>query len=118
MTDKLILHQCHFSCRIGCTPEERAVPRTIIFDIELFFDIKPSAHSDDLKDTVDYMPVHQGIKKLVEGREYNLVETMAETVANFLVKNFPIEKVWLRLEKPEPIRQYGGAWVGIEITRP
>ncbi len=118
MTDKLILSQCHFSCHIGCTAEERALPRTIILDIELFFDIKTAAHSDDLKDTVDYMPVHTGIKNLVEGKEYNLIETMAEAVADFLIKNFPVEKVWLRLQKPEPIHQYGAAWVGVEITRP
>ena len=118
MDDKLILHQCHFSCRIGCTPEERAVLRTIIIDIELFFDIKKLALSDELKNTIDYIPVHGAIKNVVEGKEYKLIETMAEAVTQLLLKNFPIKKVWLRLQKAEPIQQYGVAWVGIEITRP
>ncbi|MSU75474.1 MAG: dihydroneopterin aldolase [Candidatus Magasanikbacteria bacterium] len=118
MNDKLILSQCHFSCRIGCQSEEKILPRTIIIDLELFFDTKKSGLSDDLKDTVDYMPVHTGVKNLVEGKPYNLIEGMAEEVAQFILANFPVQKVMVRVQKPEPIRQYGGAWVGVEITRP
>lgn len=118
MNDKMILSQCHFNCRIGCTAEERATTQTIIFDIELWFDNKPSAKTDNLVDAIDYCTVHETVKALVEGREFNLIETMIESVAEILLKSFPVNRVSLRLKKPGPMQQRGGAWVGIEITRP
>ena len=117
MNDKLILSQCHFQCYIGLTAEERIEPQTIILDIEIFFDSTKAAASDTLADTIDYRNIHADIKNLIEKKEFNLIEKMAGDTANFILKNFPVSKVWLRLQKPAPMQKRGGAWVGIEITR-
>lgn len=118
MTDSLILSQCHFNCRIGCTAEERAEVQTIILDVTLFFDITKAARSGDLADTIDYCLVHEAVKNLVERQEFNLIETMITAVAELLLQSFPIQKVTLRLQKPGPMLDRGGAWAGLEITRP
>ena len=118
MNDKLILHQCHFSCHVGCTALERAEAQTIIIDVELFFNMHKSVLSDNLEDTINYALAHVAIQNVVENREFNLIETMAEAVAEKLLATFPIEKICIRLQKPKYMRTLGGAWVGVEITRP
>lgn len=116
--DTFILKQCRFDCKVGCTPEERATTQLIILDIQLYFDMKPSAATDDLNDTIDYREAHAAVKNLIEGNEFNLIETMAESIAELLLEQFPIEKVFVHLEKPAPMLKRGGAWAGIEILRP
>lgn len=104
-------------CRIGCTAEERATPQEIILDMELFFDIHPSAVSQNLKETIDYGEWHDVVKERVEGREYILIETMAEDVASLLLQKFNVEKIFLRLKKPGPMQLRGAQWAGVEIER-
>ena len=43
---------------------------------------------------------------------------MAEETAALLLRDFKIEKVQIRVQKIEPMVKRGGAWVGVEITRP
>ena len=104
-------------CRVGCFAEERAVSQEIILDMELFLDIHVSAVSQNLHDTIDYAAWHDVVKERVEGREYILIETMAEDVAALLLEKFSLQKVFLRLKKPGPMRLRGGEWAGVEIER-
>lgn len=104
-------------CRVGCFPEERAVPQEIILDMELFFDIHVSAVSENLKDTINYGEWHDVVKERIEGREYILIETMAEDIASLLLQKFSIQKVFLRLKKPGPMQMRGADWAGVEIER-
>ena len=104
-------------CRVGCLPEERSVLQEIILDMEVFFDIHVSAASENLKDTIDYAQWHAVVKERIENKEYILIETMAEDVAELLLKSFSIEKVFLRLKKPGPMKLLGAEWAGVEIER-
>jgi dihydroneopterin aldolase len=116
--DKIILHGCVFHPSLGVPAEERAQRQPIILDVELSFDIRPAAESENLSDTIDYQAVHILLKNHLEGKEFVLVETMIESTAELLLKNFPAERVFLRLKKPQAlVLGAPEAWPGIEITR-
>ncbi|MBX9765091.1 dihydropteroate synthase [Patescibacteria group bacterium] len=117
--DAVVISGMAFSVNIGTTPEERAVRQSIIMNAELFFDIKKSAVSKELKDTIDYADVFRVLKAHIEGQKFVLVETMIESSASLLLSTFPARKVRLRLKKPEAF-DFGSkdAWPGLEIERP
>ena len=118
MEDKLNLAQCHFNCHIGITEEERVKTQPIIIDIELHLNTKTAGRSGELHDSLDYRLAHEAVKTLVEKKSFTLIEAMAEETAALLLRDFKIEKVQIRVQKIEPMVKRGGAWVGVEITRP
>ncbi|MCB0333993.1 MAG: dihydroneopterin aldolase, partial [Bdellovibrionales bacterium] len=62
--------------KIGCTPEERAFPQMVAFDVALELDAPRSFETDDIVDTVDYMKVVEKIDLLCERGEWRLVEKL------------------------------------------
>ena|SRR6185295_8029365 len=115
--DTLILKKCRFECAIGVTAEERAERQPVIIDVELIADTTKSAKSDVLADTVDYLKIHQAVKELVEGKEFNLVEAMGEQIAQMIFLTFPVNEVTLTVRKTKPMEKRNGAWAGIRMTR-
>ena len=115
--DKISLIGVAFSCNIGVTEEERSEKQPIIFDFDFFCDTKKAAQSDDLSNSIDYRDIHALVKSLVEETEYNLIERMANTVADEIMNNFPLERVTVRLHKPEAMKKRDTQDVVIEVTR-
>ena len=100
---------------IGIYDWEREIKQTIIFDIEMAFDIRKAAETDDIAHTLDYKSVSDRIVKFVEQSEFYLVETLIEEVANILRNEFNIPWVKIILNKRGAIRRAKD--VGIIIER-
>ncbi|MDD2759143.1 MAG: dihydroneopterin aldolase [Methylomonas sp.] len=100
---------------IGIYDWERSIKQKIIFDIEMAFDIKKAAATDDIAHTLDYKTVSDRIVNFVEASEYYLVETLIEEVANILLTEFPIPWVKVILNKKGAISRARD--VGIIIER-
>ena len=115
--DTLILKECRFDCYIGIYPKERRTKQPIIIDVEIALDIRKAARSDSMKDTLDYRAVHAAMKEHIENSEYKLIETLAERLANLVLKKFRVRSVTLLLRKPAPMQKRRGAWAGLKITR-
>lgn len=115
--DTLILKECRFDCYIGIFPKERKVKQTIVIDVEIAVDIRKAAKSDSIKDAIDYRDVHAVMKQRIEKNTSFLIETLAEELAQLILKNFPVKSVTLTLQKPKPMQKRGGAWAGLRITR-
>jgi len=113
--DKIILKGCQCLCRIGCTEEERKHPQKILFDIEVAKDITKAAASEDLQDTVDYVALDKLVRDIAEKKEYKLQETLIETIAQTVLKQFPVEQVTIKIMKANAIVH--ADYAGVEITR-
>ncbi len=100
---------------IGIYDWEREIKQTLVFDIEMGFDIRAAAASDDIADTLDYKAVTERVVSFVENSEYFLVEKLIEEVATLLLNEFPIEWVKIRLNKRGAISRARD--VGIVIER-
>ncbi len=101
MTDKILLTGMEFFGHHGCSDEERQRGQVFKVDAELILDLSKSAKSDDIKDTVDYVSVFNEIKTVVTGKPRNLIETVAEDIAQTILEKFyQIETVKINLQKP------------------
>ena len=114
--DKVFIKDLKVETIIGIFEWEREVKQIISVDIEMDFDNKKAARSDDIKDALDYKKVGKRVVAFIEGSKVKLVESLAEKVAKIILKEFPVSKLVLTLSKPGALR--GSESVGISITRP
>jgi dihydroneopterin aldolase len=102
----------------GVLAEEKALGQRFIIDAVLYLPLQAAGRSDDLNDTVSYSAVYDRIKSIVTGERYNLLEALAERLCADIFKgNPPVQKIVLRIRKPEaPIDGIFDS-VGVEIER-
>lgn len=100
---------------IGIYDWERKKKQTVVLDIEMAFDIKKAAESDDINHTLDYKAVTERVVSFVEKSEFFLVEKLIEEIATVLRTEFPIPWVRIVLNKRGAITRAKD--VGIIIER-
>ena len=100
---------------IGIYDWERTIKQKIYLDIEMAFDIKKAAATDDIAYTLDYKTVSDRIVQFVEASEFLLVETLIEKIADILLTEFSIPWVKIILNKKGAVSRARD--VGIIIER-
>ena len=113
--DKIFINDLQVETVIGIFDWEREIKQTISINLEMEFDISKAAKSDDINDYLDYKKVSKRIISLCEKADSYLVENLIEKIAQVVLKEFPVSKVTVSLEKPGALR--GSKSVGIKITR-
>ena len=118
MSDHIFLKGMVFYGYHGATPPEKELGQPFVVDLELEVDLKAPGASDDLRDTVDYSRVYRSVKETVEGPSRNLLESLAEAVAQELLRTFPLDGVRVRVTKPHvPIKGAVLEGAGVEVHR-
>src|SRR3546814_2320156 len=90
---------------------ERRIRQPLLFDIEMQFDNRVPAASDDIADTLNYKAVSKRVIAYVSQSDFGLVETLAERVAAIVIEEFGVQRVRVKLSKPGAVR--GARAVGI-----
>jgi FolB domain-containing protein len=85
--------------RVGVPDEERAQPQRLLLDIQLHLDFRPAAASDDLTKTINYFAVTQQLLKFGEGRDWKLIEKLAEDIAATLISTYRSTRVRVEVKK-------------------
>ncbi len=117
MSDKILLSGAQFFARHGVSAEERRVGGHFSVDVELDYDLGRAGASDNLADTISYSDVYRLTRDIVEGQSFQLVETLAETLAQTLLARFPANAVRVRVKKQPPPIQGIVDYAGVEIYR-
>ena len=113
--DHLFLEGLEVPCRVGCTDPERATPQSLRVDLQLYCPtLRDAAVADDLERTVDYRLAGELIDA-VQGREFLLIERVAETLAEVALRNPLVERVTVGVRKRPPVQ--GLEWAGVRISR-
>ena len=113
--DIVFLRQLRLDAVIGVYDWEREVRQPLLMDLEIATDIRRAAASDRIQDALDYHAVARRITEYVAGSEFQLVETLAESCAGLLLREFSI--TWLRLVLHKPGALENAASVGVVIER-
>ncbi len=113
--DIVFLHGLRIETVIGAFDWERRIEQTVVLDLDLGFDIRGAAASDNLGDALNYKAVAKRLTAFVGAGQFHLVETLAERVAELLLEEFPIDWLRLRVNKPGAVR--GARDVGVLIER-
>jgi len=113
-TDSIHIEQLEVFARVGVTENERANPQRLTANITIW----PRLQTDDLQDdatkTVDYSKVCQETKKFVEERSAKLVETLADGIAEHLLRKFAIQRITVELRK---FVLKGADYVSVTVNR-
>jgi 7,8-dihydroneopterin aldolase/epimerase/oxygenase len=97
--DTVFIRGLKASTIVGIYAWERRLRQTVEFDIEMDCDISAAAASDSIDDALDYKAVAKAVVAHVEQSAFQLVETLAESVAGLVLERFGVARVRLRLNK-------------------
>ena len=100
---------------IGVHDAEKRAPQRVIVSVDLKVRETGPAGSDRLADVLDYAEVVRLVERLTREGHVNLVETLAERIADGCLADPRVLAVRVRLEKPDVIPNARA--VGIEIER-
>ncbi|WP_030906366.1 dihydroneopterin aldolase [Streptomyces sp. NRRL F-5126] len=101
----------------GVFPHEREEGQTFVVDVVLGLDTSRAAADDDLAKTVHYGIVAEEVVAVVEGDPVDLIETLAERIAQQCLKHGGVLEVEVTLHKPEAPITVPFDDVTITITR-
>ena len=117
MTDRIVLHDMRFRGHHGVEEQERSQAQEFAVDVELVRDLGPAGRADDLARTVDYGAVFATCRDVVEGSSFQLIEALAEALADVILAKFPVHDVVVRVRKLRPPIQGTLGWAGVEVRR-
>ena len=84
--------------RHGVEPREREREQPFLYDVELEL---PEPEADHIEDTVDYREVVAVVREISGGTQFELLEALAGALADALLERFPLERVRVRVRKPQ-----------------
>lgn len=113
--DTIFLSDLRVRAIIGINDWERRTRQTVSVDLLMPADVARAAASDDIEDTLNYKAVAKRLIGFIGDSSFQLVETLAERIAEIVQNEFGAEWVQLSLHKPGAVR--GARDVGITITR-
>ena len=103
--------------RHGVLAAERELGQEFIIDVTLFLDTAPAAAGDDLSKTVHYGELAQALSDVVSGEPVDLLETLAQRLADVCLANDLVEAAEVSVHKPSAPIPLPFADVVVTITR-
>ncbi|SEQ34501.1 dihydroneopterin aldolase [Rosenbergiella nectarea] len=113
--DIVFIEQLTAFTTIGAFEWEQQITQKLVLDIELAWDNRLAAKSDDVNDCLSYADVAQAVLGHLENQRFALVERVAEEVAELLMREFATPGVRITVNKPGAVAQARS--VGVKITR-
>jgi 7,8-dihydroneopterin aldolase/epimerase/oxygenase len=101
----------------GVLDFERRDGQVFIADLVLRLDTREAARSGDLRDTVDYGSLVANVKRAIETDPVDLIETVAERIADVALTDPRVRSVEVTLHKPGAPVEARFADVALTITR-
>jgi len=100
---------------IGIYDWERKIRQIVSIDLEMAADNRKAAVTESIDDALNYKAVAKRLIQFAEESEFQLVETLAERIAEIILEEFDVD--WLRLKLGKPGAVTGSREVGVIIER-
>ena len=109
---KIIIKDLILLLSVGIHQFEKLKKQKVKFNLEITTDpnLKP-----DIKSIVNYETIVNDIKKLIDKKHYELLESLSEAIFDEIFKNKNVKKIKLKIEKLEIIKETKS--VGIEVIK-
>jgi dihydroneopterin aldolase len=104
----------------GVYPDEKRNGQEFVVDAVLNLSLRRAAETDDVVDTVHYGELAERLVAVVEGEPVDLIETLAQRLADEVLTDRRVETVTITVHKPKaPITvPFGDVSVTITRARP
>ena len=113
--DIVLIESYEIDASIGVFDWEKEIKQRLLFDLKLYGDFSQACQTDDINDAVNYAAVCSEIDSIIECGHYELLEFLAETIAQQLLNQYPLDSLELTIRKPGAVPR--AANVGIHIKR-
>lgn len=101
----------------GVYPAERRAGQDFVVDAVLSLDTRAAAASDDVAQTVHYGELAQALAAVVAGDPVDLLETLAQRLADVCLADARVRVVRLTVHKPQAPIPLAFSDVAVTITR-
>jgi dihydroneopterin aldolase/D-erythro-7,8-dihydroneopterin triphosphate epimerase len=101
---------------IGITADERAKRQDITIDLALQVNTR-AGRTDRIEDAVDYKTVKDAVLDYVEETDHDLLEALAQGIADLCLVHSAVEAVEVEVDKPGALRFARSVAVRIRRTR-
>ena len=112
---KVLISDLTLQMSIGIHDFEKIKKQEVKFNINIEIDPSLTPIKNKINSIVNYETIIKNITKLTKDKHYELLETLAEDIFFELFKNTNINKIKLKIEKTQIIKNTSS--VGIEITK-
>ena len=113
--DIVYVRDLRINAVIGVYEWERRIDQEINVNIEMGWDNRQAAETDDLQYALSYKEAAQLTKKFVKESQFELVETLAEKIAELLLEKMAVN--WVKVTVGKPFAVTDSAEVGVSIER-
>jgi dihydroneopterin aldolase len=113
-TRKIVLQDYCVSADIGFHDFEVGQPQRLFITVEVWLDESSFACRDDAADAWDYDYLRAEVGALARGRRYNLQETLARAIYDFVAARRGVTGIRVATRKPDVYPDCEG--VGVELT--
>jgi 7,8-dihydroneopterin aldolase/epimerase/oxygenase len=109
------LHGLELRGHHGVEEDERTRGQRFLFDVWLDA-VEPAG--DRIEDAVDYREVAACVREVSDGTRFQLLESLAAALAERLVARFPVERVRVRVRKPDVELDPSVEYASVTAERP
>jgi dihydroneopterin aldolase len=113
--DKVFINGLNIQTTIGFFEWEKEIKQTVVIDLIMGWDIRPAALNDELDKTLDYAQISVALEEFANKNPVDLLETLAQRMASFLMASYKIPWIKLTIHKPNAV--HNAKSVGVEIER-
>ncbi len=117
MVDVIEIDNLRLRCIIGFSPHERRDRQDVVISLRLGCDMRAAGLSDNPEDALNYRSLTKDVIRLVEGSNFQLLETLATSIARVCVVEHEAPWVQVRAHKPGALRFSDSVGVCIERRR-
>jgi dihydroneopterin aldolase len=101
----------------GVFPAEKERGQPFVVDVICELDLAPAGAADDLGQTIDYARLAQAVVADVEGDPLDLIEALADRIAQTCLKYQAVQRVEVTVHKPHAPLPVQVADVAVTLTR-
>ncbi|MEI7429575.1 MAG: dihydroneopterin aldolase [Betaproteobacteria bacterium] len=113
--DIIFIDDLRVSTLIGIYPREKAMPQTVEISLQIGTSVAHAGDTDDIGDTINYATVVERLRDELGKQHFNLLEKLAEFVADLLLNEFGAR--WVRVSIGKLGMMSGVRRVGVIIER-
>jgi dihydroneopterin aldolase len=117
MADRIELRGLTVRGRHGIFDHERANGQDFVVDVTVWIDLLDAPASDNLADTYDYGFLAERVAVIVAGPARNLIETVADEIADDVMQDQRVQAVEVTVHKPQAPIPHAFADVAVVVRR-
>ncbi|MGF1665690.1 MAG: dihydroneopterin aldolase [Acidimicrobiia bacterium] len=117
MTDTIAITGLRVFARHGVLDHEEAAGQVFVIDLRVHVDLSEACESDRLDATVDYGTLASRVSALVAGERWDLIERVAQRIADLVLTDPRCEAVDVTVHKPSAPIKFPFGDVAVSISR-